>query len=67
MSHSYTVSKDNILSIEMKYIFHLVGRHKYNVVFGIGNKRFKTDVQQDPTGNPIWTEESTMYVRIVYI
>ncbi|XP_064607633.1 uncharacterized protein LOC135472183 isoform X2 [Liolophura sinensis] len=38
------------------------GRHKYSVIFGLGGKKYRTDVVKDPTGCPDWNEESTIKV-----
>ncbi|KAK0070515.1 hypothetical protein Bpfe_000498 [Biomphalaria pfeifferi] len=41
------------------------GRHKYSVIFGIGNKKYRTSVVKDPSGNPDWNEESVVHVSNV--
>lgn len=40
--------------------FMLTGRHKFSVIFGIGTKKFRTNVVKEHNGNPDWNEESLM-------
>ena len=46
------------------FCYVISGRHKYNVIFGVGNNRYRTGVEQEPSGNPTWAEESVMYVLV---
>ncbi|CAI9731163.1 exocyst complex component 2 [Octopus vulgaris] len=39
------------------------GRHKYSVIFGFGNKKYRTSVVKDPKGNPVWNEESVLSIN----
>lgn len=38
------------------------GRHKYSVIFGVGNRKYRTCVVKDPDGCPEWNEESVIQV-----
>ena len=37
-----------------------LGRCKFSVIFGVGNRKFRTSVVKEPTGNPDWNEESSV-------
>ncbi|XP_014772678.1 uncharacterized protein LOC106870949 [Octopus bimaculoides] len=39
------------------------GRHKFSVIFGFGNKKYRTSVVKDPRGNPVWNEESVLSIN----
>lgn len=41
-------------------VFHFPGRHKYSVIFGVGNRKYRTCIVKDPEGCPEWNEESVM-------
>lgn len=41
------------------------GRHKFSVIFGVGNKKYRTSVVKDPNGSPEWNEESVIQVNNV--
>ncbi|KAL3866409.1 hypothetical protein ACJMK2_043710 [Sinanodonta woodiana] len=38
------------------------GRCKFSVIFGLGSKKFRTNVVKDPDGNPAWNEETRVPV-----
>ncbi|CAG5130866.1 unnamed protein product, partial [Candidula unifasciata] len=38
------------------------GRHKFSVIFGVGNKKYRTSVIKEPSGNPDWNEESVVHI-----
>ncbi|XP_071170446.1 uncharacterized protein [Mytilus edulis] len=41
------------------------GRHKFSVIFGVGNRKYRTCVVKDPGGCPEWNEESVIQVNNV--
>ncbi|XP_052102508.1 uncharacterized protein LOC127736050 isoform X2 [Mytilus californianus] len=41
------------------------GRHKFSVIFGVGNRKYRTCVVKDADGCPEWNEESVIQVNNV--